>query len=162
MTKIEGEVVPLDALLHPSEFPKFDFSPSTGCKCFRCEINENVPDAPASLPLLEWFTPIVSGAVGHPVKPTRSFACRYHPNVRLPAHADRAECQWTLAIPLEYSAGVVWPFVIDTGTDVLEVDLDPGDGLVYSGFYTHWREPQEVSQRVTMLLLHYVDEPCSA
>ena len=90
--------------------------------------------------------------------PTYSFARIYRRGQALAAHRDRPECEHSASLHLAASSNVSWPiFMKDAVGATVEIDLEPGDAIMYRGAdLIHWRDPSPHDWFV-QLFLHYVD-----
>jgi len=119
--------------------------------------------------LLMKVLPVMGEKTGLNLVPTYSYARVYEKGAELKRHKDRPSCEISTTLNL---GGDAWPIFIDpTGSDNvideykgihkpgapkgIQVDLKPGDMLIYSGCeLEHWREPFE-GQLCGQVFLHY-------
>jgi hypothetical protein len=85
--------------------------------------------------------------------------CRiYNKNDKLRLHKDRAACEISITLALDYKGDKPWDiWLADYDEEVHAVSLEPGDALLYRGTdLLHWRDsnPNEES---TQAFLHYVN-----
>ena len=101
--------------------------------------------------------PLIEKATSKKLAPTYSYARIYYTGSDLSVHKDRQSSEVTISICVEKDA-VDWPLFIKQDNDtVLEVLLDVGDLVIYSGRKNeHWREPFKGSRQV-QCFLQYVD-----
>ena len=123
--------------------------------------DSQVPDAPCSynfpplVRLLVERVPALGAVCGEPLLPTYAYARIYRHGSQLPPHTDRDACELSLTVQL--SGDVPWAFWLRSfGMPAVQVQLAPGDALVYLGCQIeHWREPYD-GQAYTQAFLHYV------
>ena len=119
--------------------------------------------------LLMKMLPVMKRETGIDVVPTYSYARIYKKGDILRRHKDRPSCEISTTLCL---GGDHWPIYLDpTGSDNvideyknihkpgapkgIEVNLKPGDMLIYSGCeLEHWREPFQ-GQLCGQVFLHY-------
>ena len=119
--------------------------------------------------LLVKMLPVMAKETGLQLVPTYSYARLYKNGDILRRHKDRPSCEISTTLNL---GGAPWPIFIDgTGSDNvvdeyrnihkpgapkgIEVNLKPGDMLIYSGCeLEHWREPFQ-GQLCGQVFLHY-------
>ena len=119
--------------------------------------------------LLVKMLPVMKQHTGLDLIPTYSYARAYKKGDCLHIHKDRPSCEISTTLNL---GGDPWPIFIDgTGADNvideyknihkpgapkgIEVNLKPGDMLIYSGCeLEHWREPFQ-GQLCGQVFLHY-------
>jgi hypothetical protein len=95
-------------------------------------------------------------AVGEELYPCYSYARIYQEGDNLPPHTDRPSCEISLTLTLNYDK-YIWPFwIVDQG-QVLKIDLDVGDVLLYKGTEVmHFRHPMQEQQFQYQVFFHYV------
>lgn len=105
----------------------------------------------------------VQDIVARPLKPSYSFTATYDNKSNLPRHTDRPQCAWNISILFGGTPQDVpltqWPLFVEVRDKVHSLELEPGDGGLYSGIaHPHWRDvmPDKL-QTVTGAFLHYVD-----
>ena len=119
--------------------------------------------------LLMKMLPVMKKETGLDLIPTYSYSRAYKKGDILRRHKDRPSCEISTTLNL---GGDPWPIFIDgTGADSvideyknihkpgapkgIEVNLKPGDMLIYSGCeLEHWREPFQ-GQLCGQVFLHY-------
>ena len=103
--------------------------------------------------LLQVSTGKMGEYIGCDLVPTYSFCRMYMPGEVLEKHKDRDSCEYSTTLCL---GGDPWPiFVRNKQGQDIQIDLKPGDMLVYSGCeLTHWREQFE-GERCSQVFLHY-------
>ena len=85
--------------------------------------------------------------------PTYAFWRMYTYKSDLHKHKDRPSCEYSVTVCIA-SSGEKWPIYADG----VEVNLEPGDGLVYKGCdVLHWREEFEGDFQA-QVFLHYVNK----
>jgi len=105
----------------------------------------------AKEPLAYFFhqqlTDVVSRVAGQPVKPSFCFFASYRPGAELPAHRDRAQCEYSLSILVDHSPEPngpgSWPLYLQppAAPTATAVAAALGDGVLYYGReVTHFRE----------------------
>tara|TARA_B100000900_G_scaffold415836_1_gene447430 strand:- start:58 stop:696 length:639 start_codon:yes stop_codon:yes gene_type:complete len=112
--------------------------------------------------LLMKVLPIMEKTTGYELFPTYSYARLYTKGAVLPRHKDRTSCEISCTLNL---GGNMWPIFVDgtggTNQKGTQVELDPGDMLVYSGIeLEHWRN-KFMGDECAQVFLHYnrVDGP---
>jgi hypothetical protein len=106
--------------------------------------------------LLQEVKPIMEKHTGLKLSPTYSYARIYKKGDILARHKDRYSCEISTTLNL---GGEPWPIYLDptgkTGQDGIEVNLNPGDMLIYSGCeLEHWREEFKGND-CAQVFLHY-------
>jgi hypothetical protein len=100
--------------------------------------------------------PQVENCAGMKLFPTYSYFRVYKRGDILPKHTDRPACE--ISVTLCLGGDRVWPFWLEGSNGVVNLEMAPGDGLVYRGIEcTHWREAFE-GDRLAQAFLHYVDK----
>lgn len=119
---------------------------------------------PAGRVMIAALRKAIGGVVGHPVKPSYSFASLYREGAELQRHTDRPQCEYTLSILVDYDpapggAPAPWPVqLFPPGKPARECRLPVGGGLLFRGRHIpHARPPLPAGHRCRILLLHYVD-----
>lgn len=107
------------------------------------------------------LTSVVSDVAGEPVKPSYVYTGHYHDGAVLHKHVDRAQCQFSISLLIDYSpepqSESPWPIRLDTKEGVVAVYQALGDGLVYKGCEVpHSRERLPDGHTSTSCFLHYV------
>ena len=106
--------------------------------------------------LLEEVKPVMEKHTGLKLSPTYSYSRIYKKGDVLARHKDRYSCEISTTLNL---GGDPWPIYLDPTGKVsqagIEVNLDPGDMLIYSGCdLEHWREEFN-GQDCGQVFLHY-------
>ena len=106
--------------------------------------------------LLEQVKPVMEKHTGIKLSPTYSYARIYKKGDILKRHKDRYSCEISTTLNL---GGEPWPIYLDptekTGQAGIEVNLDPGDMLIYSGCdLEHWRKKFK-GKNCGQVFLHY-------
>ena len=106
--------------------------------------------------LLQEVKPVMEKHTGLKLSETYSYARIYKKGDVLARHKDRYSCEISTTLNL---GGDSWPIYLDPTGKVsqagVEVNLDPGDMLIYSGCdLEHWREEFE-GQDCGQVFLHY-------
>lgn len=127
----------------------------------QCPLSESIYGDAVLDSLLEELRPIMEKATGLKLLPTYSYARKYVPGDELKPHLDRAACEISATLTLEFE-GSVWPIHLSTdGTvenDIGEIITKPGDMVAYRGMeINHWREPYTQGSWQCQVFLHYVD-----
>jgi hypothetical protein len=106
--------------------------------------------------LLEVMTPVLSKMIDCELYPTYSYLRIYQKGADLEKHQDRHSCEVSATVPLSYDSAQIWPLFIETRNQIIGVELEPGDALIYKGIEVpHWREAFE-GERQVQVFLHYV------
>mgnify|MGYP003633673497 CR=1 FL=1 len=106
--------------------------------------------------LLQEIKPIMEKYIGIKLSPTYSYARIYKKGDVLTRHKDRYSCEISTTLNL---GGDSWSIYLDptekTGQAGIEINLDPGDMLIYSGCdLEHWREEFK-GKNCGQVFLHY-------
>ena len=106
--------------------------------------------------LLQQVKPVMEKHTGIKLSPTYSYARIYKEGDVLARHKDRYSCEISTTLNL---GGESWPIYLDptgrTGQAGIEVNLDPGDMLIYSGCdLEHWRDEFK-GKDCGQVFLHY-------
>jgi hypothetical protein len=106
--------------------------------------------------LLQLLNKKMDKETGLKLIPTYSYARIYKKGDILVRHKDRHACEVSTTLNL---GGEPWPIYLDPtgriGQDGIEVNLDPGDMLIYSGCeLEHWREEFK-GKDYAQVFLHY-------
>ena len=100
--------------------------------------------------------PILERIVAADLYPTYSYARVYERGNDLPSHVDREACEVSVSLALGAEGEHRWPFCVEYGGAVYEVELEPGDAVVYLGHdCRHWRGALEADWSAHVFL-HYV------
>jgi len=105
----------------------------------------------------------VSDLVGEPVKPSYVYMASYQGGARLERHTDRAQCEFSVTLCLDYapepSGASPWPLYLDTPTGTATIYQALGDGLLYRGRdLPHYRRTLAPGHSSTSIFFHYVTE----
>ena len=104
--------------------------------------------------LLKEITPIMEETTGLKLIETYAYARVYKKGDVLHKHKDRFSCEISTTLNL---GGDSWPIFINNGNKNIEVNLNPGDMLVYRGnILEHWRDAFE-GENCGQVFLHYND-----
>ena len=125
--------------------------------------------------LFDIVTPVMNAVTGLDLVPTYSYSRIYAKGAELLRHKDRFSCEISTTINL---GGPQWPIYLEPDTSKghfekdekgvqrkytseftkgIEVNLEPGDIMIYRGnMVEHWREPLE-SDDAVQCFLHYND-----
>jgi hypothetical protein len=103
----------------------------------------------------------VSAIVGEPVKPSYVYMASYLPGAELKKHTDRAQCEFSVTLCLDFSPepdlATSWPILLDTPAGTVTVYQALGDGLVYRGTRVpHYRTRLGEGHTSTSIFFHYV------
>ena len=106
--------------------------------------------------LLQELKPIMEKHTGLKLSETYSYARFYKKGDILARHKDRFSCEVSTTLNL---GGDPWPIYLDPtgkfGREGIEIDLEPGDMLIYSGcLLEHWREEFK-GKNCAQVFLHY-------
>lgn len=106
--------------------------------------------------LLHVFRPYMETATGEKLIESYSYTRLYKKGDELKRHKDRLSCEISTTLNL---GGDPWPIFLEPsgerGKEGTQVDLDPGDMLIYKGcLLEHWREPFEGTE-CAQVFLHY-------
>jgi len=98
----------------------------------------------------------IEHSIGEELYPCYSYARIYQEGDSLPPHTDRPSCEISLTLTLNYHKQI-WPFwIVDQG-QVLRIDLDVGDVLLYKGTdIIHFRHPMHEQDFQYQAFFHYV------
>lgn len=107
--------------------------------------------------------PLISRIAVRHWRPCKSSFCYvgvYNRGDVLPRHQDRDQCRWNISLCFgSEPAQACYPIYLETETGIHEVNLRPGDCLLYSGKDTwHWRDHFTTGQMHAACFLFYVDE----
>jgi hypothetical protein len=108
------------------------------------------------------LAPAVGDIVGRPVKPSYVYSASYRAGATLDVHVDRAQCEYTMTLCIDYSPEPVsetpWPLYLDVGDERVVVHQRLGDALIYHGpSIPHGRPQLGSGQTSTSIFFHYVD-----
>ncbi len=106
--------------------------------------------------LLEILTPILSSAINCELYPTYSYLRIYLKGATLARHIDRPSCEVSATLCISSEGPRIWPLFLETAAGITEVELEPGDAVMYKGMEVpHWRDEFEGDRQV-QVFLHYV------
>ena len=105
----------------------------------------------------------IAAVAGVPVKPSYVYLASYLSGAELRKHRDRAQCEFSVTLCLDYSPEPVletpWPIRLDTADGAVTVYQALGDGLAYRGTRVpHYRDALGEGQSSTSIFFHYVPE----
>jgi len=106
--------------------------------------------------LLQEVKPVMEKHTGVKLSETYSYARIYKKGDVLPRHKDRYSCEISTTLNI---GGEPWPIYLEptgrTGQAGIEINLTPGDMLIYSGCdLEHWREEFKGKDHA-QVFLHY-------
>jgi hypothetical protein len=109
---------------------------------------------------------ILSGVAGEPLKPSYVYMASYLSGAVLKKHTDRAQCEFSVTLCLDFSPEPVletpWPIRLDAAAGTVTVHQALGDGLAYRGTrLPHYRGELNEGQSSTSIFFHYVAEDFS-
>lgn len=117
---------------------------------------------PAARRIQHALTPAISAVAGEPVKPSYTFASEYRDETPLARHTDRAQCEYTFSLYVDYSPEpdgdmCPWPLVVHAAGGDAALHQSKGGGLLIRGrTLPHSRPPLPPGHRARMVFLHYV------
>ena len=105
----------------------------------------------------------VAAVAGVSVKPSYVYLASYLGGAELRKHTDRAQCEFSVTLCLDFSPEPVletpWPIRLDTADGTVTVYQALGDGLAYRGTQVpHYRDALGEGQTSTSIFFHYVPE----
>ena len=113
---------------------------------------------PISERLLQSLRPAVSRVTSYPLLPAYSYLRVYLRGAVLAKHVDRPSCEISTTVAISYDAPALWPLYLEAKGEVVRVELNPGDMLVYRGpDLPHWRTAFDGEKQI-QIFLHYVRE----
>jgi len=115
--------------------------------------------------------PLIEHIVGKPLQPTYTYLSCYVKDSDLPAHTDRADCEYTVSYVINKQTGVNWPIYFHTKKqstkhqgrvnytppkeECIECDCAPGGLMMFNGTdHLHFREKFD-GEYYHIVLLHY-------
>lgn len=110
------------------------------------------------------LTPLLTRLADRPVKPSFSYATEYHSGGNLPRHTDRAQCEWTFSIFLDFEpdpGGEVcpWPLIVHATAGDREFRQERGGALLFRGRQLeHSRPCLRPGDKALLFFLCYVAE----
>jgi hypothetical protein len=108
----------------------------------------------------------LSAVAGEPIKPSYVYMASYLSGAVLKKHTDRAQCEFSVTLCLDFSPEPAletpWPIGLDTAEGSVTVYQALGDGLAYRGTrLPHYRNTLSEGQTSTSIFFHYVAEDFS-
>jgi hypothetical protein len=118
------------------------------------------------------LTPTISRIIGRDLLPTYDYFRIYREGDICKVHSDRASCEHSVSLTLDYSDGEIWdlqvgryrmasshPIEEDFGSkDYSSISMNAGDAVVYQGVhYAHGRITPNPNAWSAHLFLHFVD-----
>jgi hypothetical protein len=108
------------------------------------------------------LAPVMTAIAGVPVKPSYTYTIRYEAGAELPRHVDRAQCEYSISICIDFEpepdGPTPWPLWLETRDGHVSIYQALGDGLFYRGRQLpHYRSRLPQKCRSTSMLLHYVN-----
>ena len=100
----------------------------------------------------------VEQATGLSLFPTYSYFRVYKRGDVLAPHTDRPACEVSLTVSLGFAADRPWPFVIKGPLGKAQIELEPGDAVIYRGIECSHRRAAFDGESAAQLFLHYVDQ----
>lgn len=142
----------------------------------QCPGSKAIRDSEIFDTLLLDLLPYVEKASGLKLHPTYAYARWYQPGETLKIHTDRASCEISLTLTLDFD-GESWPIYMGKPTkeetefsrtdarnnlvyakDVAKIETKPGDAVLYKGTEMyHWRDEYTQGKWQAQVFLHYVD-----
>lgn len=112
--------------------------------------------------LQHMITPVMSSIADVEVKPSYTYTASYEEGAELPRHVDRAQCQYSVSICIDFEpepdGPTQWPLWLETRVGPVPIYQALGDGLFYKGCeLEHYRTRLPPGCRSTSVFLHYVD-----
>jgi len=105
----------------------------------------------------------LSLVAGESLRPSYVYAASYLSGAELEKHIDRAQCEFSVTLCLDFSPepalATPWPIHLDTRRGTVTVYQALGDGLAYRGTrLPHFRDALAEGQTSTSIFFHYVGE----
>jgi hypothetical protein len=109
---------------------------------------------------------VVGRIAGEPVKPSYLYFASYPSGSALPRHVDRAQCEFSVSLLVDYSPDpdgpCGWPLFLEHPSlpgGVVAADLGIGDAVFYRGRQlVHYRDPLPEGHQSTSVFFHYLRE----
>jgi hypothetical protein len=115
--------------------------------------------------------PLIEKIVGKPLMPTYTYLSAYVKGSQLPAHTDRADCEYTVSFLINKPDNLNWPIYLHktkqpvkykgrtnftpSKDECIEVDCNPGGLMMFQGTdHIHFRE-ELPGDYYHIVLLHY-------
>jgi hypothetical protein len=107
------------------------------------------------------LTKVVSAMAGEELQPSYVYFASYTGGAELERHTDRAQCEVSLSLCLDYAPdpdeATPWPLMVDTAHGTVTVRQALGDALLYRGCeLPHYRRRLAEGHTSTSWFLHYV------
>ncbi len=126
---------------------------------------DRINNDPLGRALLHRLTPVIEQVVGRSLRQSYSFAMDYGPGAELMPHIDRAQCEYTVSLFIDYlpppaDGRSPWPLEVELspGDGFTPFFQAPGDGVLFRGReLRHGRPPLAEQARCLVLMLHWVD-----
>lgn len=142
----------------------------------QCPGSRAIRDSEVFDRLLLEVLPHVEQASGLKLHPTYAYARWYEPGEQLKIHTDRAACEISVTLTLDFD-GESWPIYVGKPSkeetkfaridsndilvyakDVARIETNPGDAVLYKGTEMyHWRDEYTQGKWQAQVFLHYVD-----
>ncbi|MGH7785418.1 MAG: hypothetical protein ACRERC_01040 [Candidatus Binatia bacterium] len=134
--------------------------------------DDQVPDRYRlhSEPAAMFFHPQLAGLLSRiaaqPVRPSYLYFASYPPGAALPRHVDRAQCELSISLLIDYSpepdGPCGWPLFLEHAAlpgGLVAADLGIGDAVIYRGReLAHYRHRLPDGHQSSSLFFHYVGE----
>ena len=125
---------------------------------------------PAALAFHANVGELVSSITGRAVKPSYVYAAAYQGGAELPPHVDRAQCEFTASVLIDFSPEEIygrqcpWPLELhEVHGRTTSVFQEIGDALLFKGRdIIHSRPPLAADMTSTSVLFHFVEEDFAA
>ena len=109
------------------------------------------------------LTAAVSAIAGEPLKASYMYLAAYQPGAMLEKHTDRAQCEFSVTLCLDYSPeprhATPWPLHLHKRSGTVTVFQAIGDALLYRGCQVpHSRGRLPEGHTSTSIIFHYVRE----
>jgi hypothetical protein len=109
------------------------------------------------------LTKAITAFAGEPLKPSYVYLASYQPGAILDKHTDRAQCDFSITLCLDYSPeprdATPWPLQLHKKSSTVKVFQAIGDALLYRGCQLpHSREALPAGHTSTSIFFHYVRE----
>jgi hypothetical protein len=161
---------PLRGLIHPLHVGKLRLyyrrlvrTGGMACGDSQSPLRYVIKNDPLSRLHHERLTATMCQVTGRKVKPSYVYVSAYQGGARLPRHVDRAQCEYSITLCLDFTpeTGVetAWPLHLDTPDGTKTIYQAIGDALIYRGrTLPHYRDELSLAQSSTSVFFHYVDE----
>jgi hypothetical protein len=109
------------------------------------------------------LTQAITAFAGEPLKASYVYLASYQPGAILDRHTDRAQCDFSITLCLDYSPeprhATPWPLQLHKESSTVKVFQAIGDALLYRGCQLpHSREALPPGHTSTSIFFHYVRE----